>query len=97
MSRPTTSPRLRLWREILPFLGMALLPSALLGIVSGALEWPWGVTLVWGVVVGISYPLQRFVRGLAVDGVVLRWAMVLGIAHFLVALIIALLVRLVRP
>lgn len=97
MSRPPTSPRLRLWRGILPFLAVAFLPSALIGVVSGALGWHWGVALVWGGVIGVSYPVQRRLRGLGVDGAVLRWAVVLGITNALVALIIGALVGLARP
>lgn len=97
MSRPTTSARLRLWREILPFLAVAFLPSALIGIVSGALGWHWVVALVWGAVIGVSYPIQRRLRGLGVDGAALRWAVVLGVTNALVALVIAALVGLARP
>ncbi|GBD11699.1 hypothetical protein HRbin23_01371 [bacterium HR23] len=96
MSRPATSPRLRLWREVLPFLAVALSPSAFLGIISGALGWHWGIPLVWGAVVGVAYPIQRRLRGLEAGGRAWRWAVVLGIANALVALLIRFLVGLTR-
>ncbi|MCS7207575.1 MAG: hypothetical protein NZ951_06575 [Dehalococcoidia bacterium] len=87
MNRPTPSTRLRLWREILPFLGIAFLPSALIGVISGALGWHWATVLVWGAVIAISYPIQRRLRNQVVDRVVLRWALVLGVANALLALV----------